>query len=380
MKKIILITYLVLLFSSCDHSKSTSNQLELEKVLQDFTEVKLSSIAKQVEYVALDTLSRSFIGMAGKIIVLPNSILISDTHPAHSGLYLFDRHGKFIRQIGQQGQGPGEYFQISDVTVDMQKKLIYVLTNIKETLLEYNFSGDFIKASLPKASTVNVCYFNKQLFYHYPSNLGFFGRGNTYQLTVIDEKGKVIGKFHPMNKQLMEYANPFIEEAAFSISNDKLFYHIPKGDTVYQVTEKGESPYMILNFGKYAFPKDYRWDYENTNKAYSMDKVIIDRAVLAKDYLFVNYRKKQKEGILFYDHEQAFNLGKEDNPGFVDDIDGLGYLSHFFAQDSLLIEAIDADTILSGKTNKYQFSKRITDMKNKLKENSNLVIRIVSIK
>jgi hypothetical protein len=380
MLKTIIYIFILILYTSCKQSNNSSNKLELENVVDEFTEIKLSSIAKQIEFVKLDSTANALIGSVGKIIILPKAILISDIHPGHTGLFLYDRNGKFVKQIGRRGDGPGEYNQLADITVDLQKEIIYVVTNNKLKLLEYTFSGDFIKSELSKDQNVNVCYFKNHFYCFYPSNYGYYKKGKPFQLSIMDDKGEIVGKFHPPDLITTTYLNPFIEQATFSISNNKLFYHIPNNDTVYSFNEKEASPWFILNFGKYLFPKDYRWDYENTQKAYSTDKVIIDKAHLANDYLFINYRKNMHKGILFYDNKKAFNVGEKDNAGFIDDIDGVGSLLNFSSQDSLLIETIGPYALLYEKDNKFKLSERLAEIKNTIDENSNLLLRIVYLK
>ena len=62
-------------------------------------------------------------------------------------LVAFDKStGKFIRKIGGQGQGPGEYLRISDFCVDPVSKHIFLLDNSKACkVLKYGTDGQFIE-------------------------------------------------------------------------------------------------------------------------------------------------------------------------------------------------------------------------------------------
>jgi hypothetical protein len=51
--------------------------------------------------------------------------------------------GKFLRQIGSRGQGPGEYLQVNEA-IDKDNDIVYVKSpNRPSSLLSYNFNGDY---------------------------------------------------------------------------------------------------------------------------------------------------------------------------------------------------------------------------------------------
>ena len=59
---------------------------------------------------------------------------------------LFDRAtGKFIRNIGAIGQGPGEYQWIYHVVMDEENDRIYLNCTMDPGILEYDFAGNFLK-------------------------------------------------------------------------------------------------------------------------------------------------------------------------------------------------------------------------------------------
>jgi hypothetical protein len=60
---------------------------------------------------------------------------------------MFDKNGKYLRQIGSLGQGPGEYIYITDFCLDTINHEIYILDSPKHMLYKYNFdSGEFISS------------------------------------------------------------------------------------------------------------------------------------------------------------------------------------------------------------------------------------------
>ena len=57
---------------------------------------------------------------------------------------MFDGKGKFVRRIGRQGQGPGEYSLVLSLDVDRENELIYLLDNGKVNV--YSLTGDYLKS------------------------------------------------------------------------------------------------------------------------------------------------------------------------------------------------------------------------------------------
>ena len=53
---------------------------------------------------------------------------------------MFDGKGKFVRRIGRQGQGPGEYSLVLSLDVDRENELSYLLDNGKVNV--YSLTGD----------------------------------------------------------------------------------------------------------------------------------------------------------------------------------------------------------------------------------------------
>jgi hypothetical protein len=74
----------------------------------------LSSIGKKIEYIPLETTPNSLIGSLNGVGLDLANIVFSDSFIFISDgekLLQFDRSGKFIKQIGSVGRGPGQYLQ-----------------------------------------------------------------------------------------------------------------------------------------------------------------------------------------------------------------------------------------------------------------------------
>jgi len=62
-------------------------------------------------------------------------------------LYLFERSGKFVRKIGQEGKGPEEYTILFDVSFSPNEDFIIVYDSQKKVFFEYSFSGELLRST-----------------------------------------------------------------------------------------------------------------------------------------------------------------------------------------------------------------------------------------
>jgi hypothetical protein len=364
------------------HSNATT--IYFEKVIGAKKEMKLSEITSEVTYISLETKEESLLEQ-GKVILSDDYIVGFRMLNNESKILLFDKNGTYIRQIGHNGRGPGEYIQLSDITYNQKHHVFYALTNNKSVLLDFDLEGNIKRNAIElNGEESNLMAFNDNIITHTPSNFAFFKPNSTitHQLTIRNLKGEIIRKDHPLKKSLGNYINPFIETATFSKNLTSAYYHVFRDNRIYKIDENANISKIFLDFGKFAFPKDYEWTYDNIQDAYDMDKIMLENALVAANRLFIKYRKNNKRGLLMYHlkTEKAMEVGQDENIGFLDDIDGLGFFSNFYSQGHLLIRIIPASIFLEIKANQFGYSPRIKQMQNKLNEHSNSVVQIVSLK
>lgn len=143
--------FFVLIIGIAIATNACSNQGSNQKIKHfDLSEnwtqsevVLLSNIATDVEYIALETLPECLIGNHRSIEVIPlKEVLI--VHERNKVMRLFNRQGKFIKNIGKLGAGPNEYEGIRDYFVDEKNNRILILGKSNNCLI-YDLDGDLIK-------------------------------------------------------------------------------------------------------------------------------------------------------------------------------------------------------------------------------------------
>lgn len=136
---ILLVALLGLSAWSCG-SKVEESLLKTIKIdPKDKQEVLLSDIASNVEFIVLETTEDNLISRIVEIDHNDKFIFISDLN----SLYQFSSDGSFIKKLGTNGQGPGEFISIRSMAVDWKRKYIYLATVGK--LICLDFEGHLVK-------------------------------------------------------------------------------------------------------------------------------------------------------------------------------------------------------------------------------------------
>ncbi len=147
MNRVLLLTsFSMLLLACCNQKETSSGDLIHIDVLQAFENqksLKLSELVKEVEFVQFEAGPDSYFMNARSFSIGERFIMIADD--GESRVLLFDRKGKFIRQIGQRGKGPGEYNNPWQATMDPNEQFILIADGIAQKLIKYNVEGEFIK-------------------------------------------------------------------------------------------------------------------------------------------------------------------------------------------------------------------------------------------
>lgn len=215
--------------------------------IQDATFIKTDSvplsklISSDVEIIPLETTPESIFNRLQKVVVTDEYLFILDSFGA-SVVLQFKRDGTFVQQIGDNGNGPGEYTQPYDMDVADDK--IYVLNNGQSVNI-YNIQGRFIDSKrLEDFSAFRIIKIDTTRF-------GFVTGGRDDMLVITDSDFKRAKSHFPfINPSLNRIINhPFTKESGtilFRRYMDPRFYLIDE--------ESGVTPYLKIDFGHMKTP------------------------------------------------------------------------------------------------------------------------------
>lgn len=358
----------------CSNGHKSQNKLkiiDLEKGVIENDNITLDKIASTIEYIPLETNDSLLLGTIEAFITNENIIVINESNKP--GLYLFNKKGKFIRKIGQIGQGPGEYGNIGSISINENLKSIFINTDIKKNIIKFNYDGiysDFIDLG----SCVGFIYYDSTIYGHKPS-ISFRGNNNeASQLIVFDTIGNIINKFHPVDINKTEYIDMFIESPVFSVSDDRLYYFIPREDTVYHLTKNDCVPFYQLFLGKFSFDVNYQWDFEGYSNARRENMIWVESTFITDSYIIFIANQKGQRRIIVYDKtkDRIYN-------NLINNVDHLPISFIKGIYRNRIVTSLSPFELLNYER-KEDFPDNLKIMLNRIKENDNPVLRVVTLK
>ena len=300
MKHISLFAFIFLLLSSCYNGKNKVGNSSDGLLVLHFEEQSLSTffsdkIFGKVEVTPLETTDDCLVGESPELLLDDRHYFILDNQ--QDFILRFEKSGKFINRIGHRGGGPGEYQgDVIDFDINPATNSVEVLTSSGQ-ILRYNYDGAYISG---------------KNFDDEPQS--FIKSGNTYWLNYgvgklavdgrlfkVSEDGTVIEKYLPLETDWFGAIEPNFTRCGDIISFKEVFSH-----TVYRITDNGPVEATIIDFGKYANPKDmYRANQfviidELRNRGWAN----IDKFLENEQFVFISFLIVQKgvneAGFYFY--------------------------------------------------------------------------------
>jgi len=110
---------------------------------EDDAIISVTEFVDSVGFIKLETTEHCLIGGISKIFFINDLLIIQDKKTA--SIFLFDKSGKFINNISNRGNGPGEYINLTRVMYDFDKNQIMVYDDSSKKMIFYSTEGDFIK-------------------------------------------------------------------------------------------------------------------------------------------------------------------------------------------------------------------------------------------
>ncbi len=361
-----------LLLASCN-SRNNSDlpyQIDLEKNITNIKSIPLSTLGTKLEYVPLDSDTTCLVQSISNAFLTDSFIFVSD----YNRLLQFDKNGKYLKQIGSKGRGPGEYPSLGNFIIDKNNREIYVLSS--RLILVYDFNGNFkrdFKIEFPcRQFILNE---NNELIFH-PFNMPTPTTDPVYSWYITDKTGmiqtKIVNTLKRVNKGLIVPVSPL-----YMYNNTPYFMEFGV-DTLYHYDNNEKKPYAIFYPGNLKLPPD-----PTMSEAPAINgKIWVSEIRETKKLLFVNLWWDLSDSIsncVFDKSSSSFTLLKDN--GFTNDIDGgLTFWPKKIINDNLMLDYVDAFTLikyLKDKNQNKEETSQLNDVVNQLTETSNPVLIIL---
>jgi hypothetical protein len=357
--------------------------IDLSKNIGNVQPVRLSSIGKKISYISLETKPGCLLQEIQRIEICNSFIFVSDLNK----LLQFDLTGRFIRQIGSVGRGPGEYQSVGDFCTDNVNQIVYIISS--GNLLKFGFDGQLlesVKLSFRPCQLMVIDH--KGLFFHLWNLPGRITE-NEYSWIITDLAGTPIFKMKKYLKRVNEPGlivgcTPFY---AFNKCPHFMEFGI---DTLYSFEENQKKTHAIFRFGELKLDPDPLLSPDVFDKVSSKlkDKLSINLIWENSDYLFLQLNKGLSPNKLSAIYDKNDNITKFLNEGgFQNDLDGgLSFWPKAILNDGTMVDYIDSYSLLKSlreiqsenkKGVKTKISNQLLTLSKKLTETSNPVLILV---
>lgn len=232
--------------------------------VKDSIQIPLSELLKSIHIVKLDTAREALI-RGGMTVLSDNFIGVKPW--GQEPFKLFDKSGKFLRNIGNIGKGPNEYLNLYHAQIDEKNNRVYLMPWQTRQLLVYDLEGNALSpielpGFLPKAKffvnnqqlSVVVLPFEKQVDYiAFSQNLDgtdFKGIKPGYLAIPFDYSNEV----YTFNRgdQMDFYVSQF-----FTAAQDTLYYFDTQQNRLvpqFTANFNGKIPqHVFMEFGDYFY-------------------------------------------------------------------------------------------------------------------------------
>jgi len=207
-KKILLIAGVILAtaaYTSCiGDNQIGGKRTSLDTIWLDDAEMKdkifYSDFLGAPQVIILEASPECIIKSVNSIELYKDKLFILDG--GSQSLYVFNMDGKFVRRIGNRGNGNGEYLRLSDFSIDREHNILYIIDEAVKAVLKYELSTykfiSTVKIDDGVSDGYSIQYYNGSFYVN--SALMDKNRDN-FDLRQLDSKtGKQIGKYLKSDK------------------------------------------------------------------------------------------------------------------------------------------------------------------------------------
>jgi hypothetical protein len=304
--------------------------------------LKLSDIGKGIDYIPLETNDNCLIRNINAIELSGSNIYVSTP----GQLLLFDTTGSFIRRIGSEGNGPGEYNAIADIAVDSDDGSVYLISILGKKIMHFSIEGEFLDSfplDFPVAAD-NIELYKGNIYLSFSDLLN----------SIDDESNKLmVAGFNRSGELVEEYGSelPLRDNIRVQILlpcevlytyNNALMVKEIRSDTLYRISGNGIiDPAYIFDYSESKMPLE-EYSYESFAKRYLGNRYVYFLKVTEdQNNLFFTYKHKGEDihWIFSKASQELYKYSPSESQAVIpDDIrSGPGFWPLFANEDDYLL-------------------------------------------
>ena len=367
---------------SCHEIKDT-NVINVKEI--NFNEMKSESpeTILKCSFLALETNDSCLVGSMKAIQETDSFLLISNGQD--DNLLAFNKQGRWITQVGQSGNGPGEYLTTTTFSINSKKRCITIFDDEQKKLLYYSLPDfSFIKELRFPSFISSCCIETENGFVWYNEAFEDSELSGCYFFTT-DKSGEL--KNHFVTK---EFKSGYLTGATYMLYKlgEDIYGYTPFDMTVYHLTLDKATPVYHFNIEGYTPPSiEYLNKISNRGQSSSYFKYLSDSnyisyydVVETNNAICVVYIINKKNFICIYD--------KKNDKSYSYSLDTLakklqlGKIKYFIPQDidGNFLAVLDAMDLKELEERGYEFNPELVTILKQTDAESNPIICKIRIK
>lgn len=336
-------------------------------------EIMLNELASDIRYVPLETTDDCLMNNEFYIMQYTGEDIIT------SGIFHFDKNGKFLNKIGSKGQGPEEYLQGLFAFGDWKNKLLYVQN--WTTLTCYGFDGTFVRSVPTPQLNMGAAGLFDENHILYSNDIYYADKANPIQLYMVDsQNGKTVSKWRGHLEENKKYGMILTSRDFMYNYDNSLFYKPALENVIFKILSPKKRQ-LVYKFDCSGKDIDVSADEVDPKKRFQFLSVYWAKETA--QYLFVNYGMKNISRLGIYDKEKKTFT----NVTIKDNLAG-GYDIHpaWTSDDNHLLMVYYAGGLLQDKEKRYstgllpERKKELDELLKNIKEDDNPVVILVTVK
>ena len=303
----------IILYFACTSHKGKIITEESPILKTNYTKIKIpskydnllqiDSIFDTICITPLETNKNCLISSVNKVLINNDLVYIQNQR---DNLYVFSIDGKFIREIGKKGKGPGEFMELRDFDIDNDGN-VYILDFRK--IQKYSSKGRFLEKYRFEFAPNDMIHCNplqfalceKNNFYIWGGSFGIHENKNKnlFLMYKMNKKGEILERYFPLKYNVVHNHNQF---SKFMERYDIVPWY--GSNIIYSVSNESVRTRYMIDFGDHAF----RGDVPKGFKSLSEFKAEVDQkyansisnVVETNDWLYFMFRYKRYVKNVFY--------------------------------------------------------------------------------
>jgi hypothetical protein len=360
----------------------TYNSIGAEEIVidaQNQNALSLDSLIKKVEFIKLETTGKNFIGNISQLLITDSFLIVVDSRYAKA-IHVFDMNGKYRNSIGQIGQGPDEYVELSFACLSPDKKQIAVLDKMRRKIIYYTINGKYEYSEYREILCSKFEFLPDGNKAYHTGSWGAveLGQYKDSALVVTNNKDSILyGAFYEFYK-----AGQFAYKMKQSLwrFKDEIYFSPGFSHTIYQVTDSMVTPKYYINITHNSMPLLNNQITDEQFSNYCREHYYFNGDMIElKDLTHINIRTPSGNPFVVYSHSKKqtfFSTDQGSHPLFPF-LKNLSPLARY--GDNAVVSAVSAYHLMINKEEWYKHEpdrQFLEDMYGGLTEDANPVLVI----